>query len=375
MPWFLTNRSLGPVYTRAWRRALRLVCGAGVLAVILTVDSLPAAAGFGGGYGGSSGNGIWALAWWAGNPEGPGPFTGPPAEAAAQCFWHDTGGSVTGLGTAISESDLPESFLNAPLSGGHPGLAGVLAWATALVKGGSGGDHFDLVACPGPAGVPPNSADVDSQFPRAQPPQGKPIWIWVFWDTVAKPPPGALPPVIDDALSEVHLPAPELSTSPSEIHGILHSTVVNLPTWLWVDSSIWHPWVATATAGQIVATVWAEPSTVNWTARWDFPAATDDPEHGTTLGPEVLDKRCSGPGVPYSSAQAASEPSGDCTAVFFESTLGTWQTLRATVTWIVHWAVSSTAGVVGGEGLLPSVATSSAESLRVMQVESIIASG
>jgi hypothetical protein len=151
--------------------------------------------------------------------------------------------------------------------------------------------------------------------------------------------------------------------------------VVNLPTWLWVDSSIWHPWVATATAGQIVATVWAEPSTVNWTARWDFPAATDDPEHGTTLGPEVLDKRCSGPGVPYSSAQAASEPSGDCTAVFFESTLGTWQTLRATVTWIVHWAVSSTAGVVGGEGLLPSVATSSAESLRVMQVESIIASG
>ncbi|MGO9911439.1 MAG: hypothetical protein ACLPQS_09795 [Acidimicrobiales bacterium] len=346
-----------------------------MLTLTLALDAPSASAGYGGGYGGSSGNGIWALAWWAGNPEGPGPFTGPPAGAEAQCFWHDTGGSVTGLGTAISESGLPESFLTAPLSGGHPGLAGVLAWATALVKGASGGDHFDLVACPGPAGVPPNSGNVDSQFPRAHPPQGSPVWIWVFWDTVANPRPGALPPVIDEALSEVHLPSPQLSTSPSEVDGIVHSTVVNLPTWLWVNSSIWHSWVATATAGQIVATVWAEPSAVTWTAHWNFPLVTVDPEHGTTLAPELLSTRCAGPGTPYLSAQPGRRPDGACTAVFAESTLGTWQTLRATITWTVHWAVSNTAGIVGGEGLLTSATTSGTLPLRVMQVESIISSG
>ncbi|MHB1988675.1 MAG: hypothetical protein ACYCSF_11940 [Acidimicrobiales bacterium] len=344
------------------------------LAFVLAARSPVAGAGYGGGYGGSSGNGLWSLAWWAGSPEGPGPYVGPQSDAAGQCIWHDVGGSLSGLGSALSEASLPESFWLVPQSGGHPGIWGVLAWALAKTKHASGGDHFDVVACPSPGEVPPNSATVESDLPRASPPGSGPLWLWVFWDTVADPPPWALPPVVDEALSEARLPAPMASTSPSQIDGVGNATVVNLPTWLWIDPAIWHRWSATADAGAIRATVWAYPSTVTWSAYWDFPAPQDDPEHGTTLGPEQLTTECPGPGVAYSPSLSLGTP-GVCTAVFAEPTLGTWQALRASVTWVVHWAVSNAAGVVGGEGLLPDSVTSSRLSLRVMQVESIISSG
>ncbi|MGO9198172.1 MAG: hypothetical protein ACLQK4_13720 [Acidimicrobiales bacterium] len=357
------------------RRASRLVCCAGVLVFVLTLGATPAEAGYGGGYGGSGGNAIWALAWWAGNPEGPGPFIGPPAEAAGRCIWHDVGGSTAGLATALSESSLPKSFLTAPLGGSHPGISGVLLWASSLVRRASSTDHFDLVACPSPSLVPAGSADVETDFPLARPPRRKPLWIWVFWDTVADPPANSLPPVIDEALGNAHLRPPAISTSPSDVAGVADSTVVNVPTWLWIDPSVWRQRSATAAAGPIVATVWADPVTVTWTANWDFGAATDDPEHGTTLGPESLATSCPGPGIAYSYSELADGSRGACTAVFTEPTLGTTQALHAAITWTVHWAVSSTSGVVGGEGLLPPSSTSSAAPLRVMQVESIIASG
>jgi hypothetical protein len=332
-----------------------------------------AEAGYGGGYGGSGGGGIWAEAWWVGSPEGPGPYIGPSSSASGQCAWHDLGGSLSALGSGLGQAGLPTSFWTAGRSGGHPGIWGVMSWATPLAKSETGVDHFDLVACPDGSQVPATGGDVESDLPKAHPPGGSPVWIWLFWDTVPDPPSGGLPPVIDEAYREVGLPSPSPSTSPSEIRGITQATVVNTPTWLWVNPWIWHRWSATAIAGPYVATVWADPVGVTWSAYWNFPSASDDPEHGTTFGPEVLDTSCWGPGVPYPASGSLLGPA--CTATFQQSSLGTWQPLRATITWVVHWALSDIAGVVGGEGLLPDTTTTSTVPIRVMQVESIVSSG
>ena len=357
-----SKRILGPT--------LGLVAAAGSL---LFAPS-PARAGFGGGYG-DHGSGIWASAWWAGNPEGPGPYTGPQAEAADLCAWHDVGGTVADLGEALGGLGLPQSFWTVPLGGGHPGIWGVLRWATSLAGRSKASDHFDLVVCPSPAELPPNGGDAETDLPTVKLPDGSRGWAWILWDTVPDPPAGALPPVVDQALSRVQLPAPSLSTSPSVVRGVRHATLVNLPTWLWVSLSIWHTYTATATAGPVVATVWAEPVSVTWSASWNFPVPSSDPEGGTTFGPERLEVTCDGPGVAYRPSDGGAAAPGACEAVFAQSSLGTWQELRADLTWVVRWALSDTAGVVGGEGLLPSLTTSGRSSLRVMQVESVVTSG
>jgi hypothetical protein len=72
---------------------------------------------------------------------------------------------------------------------------------------------------------------------------------------------------------------------------------------------------------------------------------------------------------------SSASQSTQCSFIFRQSSFGTWQSLRATVTWQVHWALENTFGVVGGEGTLPDVTTSAAVPLRVMQVESVISQG
>lgn len=348
--------------------------GAVVITVVITLV-LPgvASAGFGGGYGGTSGSGIWALAWWLGNPEGPGPFVGPEPSGADLCVWHDTGESAADLVGALGEAGLPKSFWDVPRSGGHEGIWGVLAWAEARQAGAGAGDHFDLVACPEAGQVPPTSGDVE-RLPTVKPKHSQPLHLWVFWDTVPDPPSGSLPPVVDEAFSEMGLPQPSIGTSPSEIDGTPEATVVNVATWLWVGASIWHTFSATATAGPYVATVWADPVSVTWTASWDFTSPQQDPEGATSLSPFSLDLSCSGPGKVYEHDVPAAEQSTDCSADF-APTFGLRQPLSATVSWKVHWALSGTDGVVGGEGYLPDATTSSSTGLRVMQVESVITAG
>lgn len=355
-------------------RLLRVVLPiTAALLAVLSGGGIALASGFGGGYGGTSGSSIWASAWWEGSPDG-GPFTGPPSDYAGECIWHDVGKSVADLGDALSEADLPESFWTEPLSGGHPGIWGVLDWATLLQKKAKSGDHFDLVACPSAGQLPASGKDVETSLPEATPPSGPPLYVWIFWDTVAKPPSSDLPPVIEEAFSKVGLPGPTVHTSPSEIDGIAQATVVNLATWLWIDSGIWRSYSATAQAGNVIATAWAFPVSVTWTASWDFPSAADDPEKATTLSAETLTKKCTNAGLAYGHTEASGGPT-PCRAVFAEPTLGTYQPLTATVTWEVHWAVANGDGVVGGEGLLPDVTTSASTPLRVMQVEAVISSG
>ena len=341
---------------------------------LLVAGTPSAGASYGGGSGGTSSNGIWALSWWRGNPDGAGPYTGSPAGGVDLCSWHDVGSTVSELGRALSEASLPESFWTVPRSGGHPGVWGVLQWATTRSAKSRGGDHFDLVACPSAGELPATGGEVEADFPRARPPGSPPVYLFAFFDTVADPPANALPPVVKRAFDETRLPPPRIYTSPDRIGAVKEATVVNLPTWLWIDPAIWHGYVARARAGAVVATVWAYPTGLTWLAAWDFTSPSSDPERGVSLGPERVDRACPGPGVAYSPGSAPGG-TGVCAVTFSEPTFGTRRPLEAEVSWSVFWAVSDVAGVVGGEGRYKTVLTSSSDPLRVMQVESIITAG
>ncbi|HUC37894.1 MAG TPA: hypothetical protein VMR97_12330 [Acidimicrobiales bacterium] len=155
------------------------------------------------------------------------------------------------------------------------------------------------------------------------------------------------------AEASITLPSPSIHTNPAAY------SVVNVPTWLWVDSSSWHPLAASATAGPITATAVAAPSSVTWTMG----------DGGTVV--------CDGPGVAYQSNEPASQQSTYCSYSYKQSSAGqpssdgdpndgAYQVV-ATITWAVTWTVT---GAPGG-GLLPGLQTSSTVPVRVEQVESI----
>jgi len=135
-------------------------------------------------------------------------------------------------------------------------------------------------------------------------------------------------------------------------------SVVNLPTWMWIDPVIWHPYAVTASAGSVSATAVATPVAVIW--------STGDGESTT----------CKGPGSPFEMA-SSSQQSTECSHTYAISSAGQPSsdgnpndgafTVSTTVRWSVSW---SARGAIGG-GTLPSLTTSSSTSVRVEQVESV----
>ena len=331
-------------------------------------------AGNGGGAG-STGTSIWTLVWWLGTPLGPGPYTGGAAGGAALCVWQDVGTEMSDLNAALAGAGLPASFWTPPRGGGYPGVWSVDVWAAALLERALPSDHFDVVACPSPGQVPGQGGYVEADLPPAVAANGKVMYLWIYWDTVADPPASDLPPLIYEALARAVLPSPVISTSPASIDGLADATIVNFPTWLWIDSSAWRTVTATAAGGGLVATVWAEPVSVTWRAGWSFPQPGDDPEGGITFVPEDLDLSCDGPGAPYDESLAPALQESGCQSVFTQSSFGTYQPLQASISWQVDWALSDGAGVVGGEGELGGSASSATRPLRVLQVESVITQG
>jgi hypothetical protein len=337
---------------------------------VLSASPSAAANGGGAGTGGSS---IWAATWWNGNPQGPGPYIPGEYDAAEVCNWTDVGSTVGDVAAALATADLPASFWPVVGSGYTSGALALIRWAERMMKGSGGGDHFDVVACESPAMVPESSGEMYTDIPPANPPSG-PQFIWVFWDTVPGPPAGTVPPLVGEALQRADLPAPKLDTSPKAVGPINDATVVNFPTWLWINAAAWRTIVASAAGGGLVATVWAIPQSVTWHASWDYASAASDPEGGVDLAPTTLDLVCGGPGTPYTPVLAgdAGASSPDCGSTFTESTFGDWIPLRASITWDVWWTLTNTAGVVGGEGELSPSVTSSTRGLRVLQVESVV---
>ena len=326
----------------------------------------PTIAAAGGGAGSDPG-GIWAATWWAGNPDGGG-ATAPWSSGGDVCVWRDVGGSTAELDGALYSTGLPASFWDVPQSGGRAEVWGVNLWADAKVAVGTSGAHFDVVACPHPGLVPGPGADVETSLPLVVATGVRPEYLWIFWDTVVDPAPGALPPVVGAAFAAAHLPDPRPHTAPA-LGGIPGTTLVNLPTALSIDPAEWRLIEAIADGGGLAATVFAKPLTVAWQASWDYETPAEDPEHAVTFGPERLDLLCRGPGVPIRSAGAP------CTFVFRNSTLGAVVPLTATITWQVTWTLVGNGGVVGGEGTLGTITTTGVIGLRVRQAESVITSG
>jgi hypothetical protein len=151
----------------------------------------------------------------------------------------------------------------------------------------------------------------------------------------------------------LRLPSPVLHFNPAA------ASVVNLPTWLWIDPSLWHQLSVTASAGAVSATAVATPESVSW-------------QMGD--GGEVV---CAGPGRPFDLALPAEQQVTGCEYAFRTSSLGqpapdgdpdaAAYTVRATVTWAVSW----TAQGAPGQGELPSLNTAGTASVRVVQIESI----
>ena len=178
--------------------------------------------------------------------------------------------------------------------------------------------------------------------------------LWISDGTAAPAAPTVNPiTVAEQAANSLKLPSPVISTNPQG------SAVVNLPTWLWIDPSIWHPYSVSATVGSVTATATATPEAVSWT--------TGD---GGLL-------TCSGPGAVYQPGLSASLQSTDCSHTYTESSAGQPSAdgdpdqgafpVRAVLTWQVNWTAQ---GAAGG-GVLPAVSTTSQTSLRVVQVESV----
>jgi len=122
---------------------------------------------------------------------------------------------------------------------------------------------------------------------------------------------------------------------------------------------IWHDASVTATAGPVSATAVARPVSVRWT---------------TGDGGEVV---CTGPGTAYAWWLPAAAQATSCSHEYLRTSAGQpaldgdpdhgTYVVVATVDWEVSW---TSTGVVGG-GALPSLLTSDAALLRVVQVESV----
>jgi hypothetical protein len=182
------------------------------------------------------------------------------------------------------------------------------------------------------------------------------------WISTQAPPaaaPAAATPAVDprtvalEAEASLQLPPPSLHFNPSG------TSVVNLPTWLWVGASIWHTYSVTASVGSVSATAVATPRSVNW-----------------TLGDGGV-MACAGPGRPFDPLQPVAEQSTSCSYTYRTSSVGQPSPngnpddasfdVRAVVTWSVSWSAQG----APGQGVLPALTTDAAVPVRVEQVESI----
>lgn len=148
-----------------------------------------------------------------------------------------------------------------------------------------------------------------------------------------------------DALASVQIAPPAIRTSPSE-NGRLY---VQVPTWLWLDSSWWQAYEATANTGRVWSTVRATPVATTW---------------------ELGDGRsvsCRGPGTPW--RRGLSEDASSCTHTYRSSSAsqpgGTFD-LEATVTLEVSWTSNAAAG-----GTLPAISRSSTVDVEVGEIQAI----
>lgn len=205
-----------------------------------------------------------------------------------------------------------------------------------LMTGGPEAGQFYIVSCTGPG--------LGS---------GESVIIWLANEALDAAEGVTPASVAQRAASSITLPSPVIRTNPAT------STVVNIPTWLWVDPSAWHPRTATASLAGISATATASPVNVRF--------SMGDGAHIV----------CDGPGTAYNPSLPASAQSTSCFHTYSSSSAGQVSrdgnpnddayAVSATITWNVTWKGD---GFAGG-GTLPPLTTTSTTYLRVEQIESV----
>ncbi len=159
-------------------------------------------------------------------------------------------------------------------------------------------------------------------------------------DAIFRPPvfipdaPTAPGPVLPDpaalaraAYDQLRLPSPVIRLSPTG------RQLVNLPTWLWLDSTGWGGSSATAAVPGESVTATATPTGVTWSLG-----------DGSTM-------TCAGPGTPYALGMNPAVGSPDCGHTYRRSSAGqpgSAYAVTATVHWSVTWAGAGQAGIFPG---------------------------
>jgi hypothetical protein len=161
----------------------------------------------------------------------------------------------------------------------------------------------------------------------------------------------AVPPAVlaREASRFVAAPAPgiQINPPPSADH------LVNLESWLWVDSATWGQRSATASVPNETATVIATPLSVTW---------------NMGDGSKVT---CRGPGIPYNTTRAPDSQHTNCSHTYRRSSAGQpgqRYAVSATTTWALRWTAT---GAVTASGTLPPLLRTSTTSLRVAEAQAI----
>lgn len=148
------------------------------------------------------------------------------------------------------------------------------------------------------------------------------------------------------ATADLMLPSPVIRSSPrpEELQ------LVTLPTWLWVDRSIWRAQSKTVSAGGVSVTATAQPTSVSW--------STGD-------GAKVV---CRGPGTAYADNMTAGAPSPDCGHIYTRPSAGQPGEafhVTATITWAVTWSGA------GAGGTLPVLTSTAEAAFRVAESQAL----
>jgi hypothetical protein len=170
-----------------------------------------------------------------------------------------------------------------------------------------------------------------------------PVWIADGQAPGAAPVPSPQQ-LAEQARAQLRLPSPVIASNPAG------TQLVRLPTWLWLDRTMWWPHSATAAVPAVSVTATATPTSVSW--------STGD---GTTV-------TCTGPGTPFPAGGAAQAASPDCGHTYRRSSAGSPGErfpITATVSWRVSWAGG------GAAGAFPDLTTSAVAFLRVAEVQAL----
>lgn len=155
-----------------------------------------------------------------------------------------------------------------------------------------------------------------------------------------------VPPVVvaRRAAARLGLPSPVIRFSPSG------TQLVGLPTWLWIDRSVWGSRSATASVPGVSVTARARPQRVVWELGDGFRVT------------------CRGPGTVWRAGMPAGSASPTCGHTYRAASLsrpGGAYRVSARVSWAITWSGT------GGSGSLPAMSTSSSARLRVTESQAL----